>query len=58
MLKLKMSYHKLSVEIDRYKNRKIYYEMMRGTLCGAKKIQYLYHVANEYLEFDNFSRKT
>ena len=56
MLKMRTGNHILSVEIDRYNNRKLYEERL-CTLCNLRKIQDLYHVMVECPKF-NETRKS
>ena len=50
MLKLRIGNHVLSVETDRYKNRKLYNERLCN-LCNTHKVQDLYHVFVECPKF-------
>ena len=56
MLKLRTGNHTLSVEIDRYQNRKMYNERL-CTLCDTQNIQDLYHVIIQCPKFNKSRSK-
>jgi exonuclease III len=56
ILKLRTGNHSLSVEIDRYQNRKLYNERI-CKLCDTQKIQDLYHVIVECPRFKDHRSK-
>ena len=52
MLKLRTGNHKLSIEVDRYRNRKAYNECICSA-CNTGEIEDIYHVlvkCSEYLD--------
>ena len=57
MLKLRTGNHKLSIEIDRYCNRKAYNECICQT-CGTGKLEDIYHVMVECPGYSNIRSKT
>ena len=57
MLKLRTGNHKLSIEIDRYRNRKAYNECLCKA-CDTGKLEDMYHVMVECPAYSNMRSKT
>ena len=57
MLRLRTGNHKLSIEIDRYRNRKAYNECICKA-CRTGKLEDLYHVMVECPAYSNMRSKT
>ena len=56
MLKLRTGNHKLSIEIDRYRNRKAYQECIWNA-CNIEKIEDIYHVLVECPKYSDLRSK-